>query len=434
MRKRICSSLFALLLLVGMLCSPSYASSKQKLDYLALGDSLAAGQTPNKGIDKGYADFLAQQLDEVQLLGSFDKRFAVPGYTTTNVLEDIQNNISKPDLSGKEANIQKMIADAEIITIDAGANDLLKEIKVDFSKGTLQYDPEKLKAAITTVGTNTVQIINQIRELNSNAKIYVMGYYNPFPNLSKEQTTQLLQLLQLLNTTIQEATEKFGAIYVATAEEFNVHAKDYLPNPVDIHPNKDGYLVIANSFWKSFKNNGQTIAFKDTVPSWAADEVIYLAQKGIIAGYDNGKFGANDLIQRVHSGLLIKRSIIFDDTIAPDPNYKDVNKNTYGYTTIAKLTEKGIFSGNNGYFYPSHSLTRGEMAKILVEAFHLKGSLQHTFNDVNKHWANEYIMILQANQITQGYPDGSFKPNEKITRAEFSTMLARMMNTDFRTK
>ena len=119
---------------------------------------------------------------------------------------------------------------------------------------------------------------------------------------------------------------------------------------------------------------------------------------------------------------------------APDPNYKDVTKNTYGYTTIAKLTEKGIFSGNNGYFYPSHSLTRGEMAKILVEAFHLKGSLQHTFNDVNKHWANEYIMILQANQITQGYPDGSFKPNEKITRAEFSTMLARMMNTDFRTK
>ena len=75
---------------------------------------------------------------------------------------------------------------------------------------------------------------------------------------------------------------------MATAEEFNVHAKDYLPNPADIHPNKDGYLVIANSFWKSFKNNGQTISFKDTVPSWAADEVIYLAQKGIIAGYDNG--------------------------------------------------------------------------------------------------------------------------------------------------
>ena len=50
-----------------------------------------------KSLGKGYTDYIANQLNKVELLASFDKRFAVPGYTTTDVLHDLQTNVSKPD-------------------------------------------------------------------------------------------------------------------------------------------------------------------------------------------------------------------------------------------------------------------------------------------------------------------------------------------------
>ena len=66
------------------------------------------------------------------------------------------------------------------------------------------------------------------------------------------------------------------------------------------------------------------------------------------------------------------------------------------------------------------------MAKVLVEAFQLTGGSTNSFIDISEdHWATDYISILAENQITKGYEDGTFKPNDPITRAEFSNMVAR---------
>src|SRR4051794_4953576 len=111
-------------MVMGLFLSPAMVFGKNienpKLDYVALGDSLAAGQTPNKELGKGYTDYLANQLTKVGMLASFDKRFAVSGYTTTDVLNDLQTNVSKPDPNGNTVEIQSAIKNAEIITIDGG--------------------------------------------------------------------------------------------------------------------------------------------------------------------------------------------------------------------------------------------------------------------------------------------------------------------------
>ena len=109
------------------------------------------------------------------------------------------------------------------------------------------------------------------------------------------------------------------------------------------------------------------------------EEVHYLAQKGIINGYENGAFGASDPITRLHSALLLDRAIIFSDDISPNPAYADINEGNYGYEVVARLTAEGIFSGSNQHFYPDHSLTRTEMAKIIVEAFDLVGTPHSLF-------------------------------------------------------
>ena len=76
-----------------------------------------------------------------------------------------------------------------------------------------------------------------------------MGFYYPFPYLSDNAQAQLLPLLNLLNKTIAEAGKPFQATFIPTAEAISQNPKAFLPNPLDIHPNKEGYLQLANAFW-----------------------------------------------------------------------------------------------------------------------------------------------------------------------------------------
>ncbi len=404
-----------------------FAAENEQLDYLALGDSLAAGQTPNNAIDKSYADYLASQLNKVGMLSSFDKRFAVSGYTTTDILADIETNKSVTDSSGNTADIQTAIANAEIITLDAGANDVLKQIKFDKETMKVTIDPVKVNSTIFTIGVNTSTILAKIKTLNPNADVYVMGYFNPFSILPAEYQTQFQLLLNSLNQTIENSAKLNGAAFVPTAAAFAKNTAAYMPNPLDVHPNQDGYLALANAFWKNLDINKAT-GFNDIANTTGKAAIEKLAGKGIISGYANGQFSPNDSITRAQSAIMLNRAIVYSDTPAPNPNYADVNESSFAYDVIVKMTEAGVFAGSNNHFNPSQQLTRAQMARVLVEAFALTGTTARTFNDVaSDHWAKEYISILAENGITVGYNDGGFKPNKSISRAEFSIMLAKAL-------
>ena len=298
LKRKLTKISFALIMAFVLAFSPvtalAQSTKDQKLDYLALGDSLAAGQTPDKQLGKGYTDYLANQLNKIDRLASFDKRFAVPGYTTTDLLNDLQTNVVKPGIDGNNVDIHSSIQNAELITIDIGANDLLKQIIIDQTTGALIADQQKLIAALTGVGENLVAILTQIKTLNPNANVYLMGFYNPFPYASVETKAQLNSLLNQLNLTIENAGKPFSVTFVPTANSFALNGPALLPNPQDIHPNKAGYLTLANQFWKTINVKNNTV-FNDKIPDWAKEEVNFLAERGIINGYDNGNFGAEDL-------------------------------------------------------------------------------------------------------------------------------------------
>ena len=61
--------------------------------------------------------------------------------------------------------------------------------------------------------------------------------------------------------------------------------------------------------------------------------------------------------------------------------------------SIAKMTQHGIFVGDNQYFYPDNTLTRAQMAKIFVQAFHLTGTSTHSFNDVSPNMGPQLILV-----------------------------------------
>ncbi|TSI09028.1 S-layer homology domain-containing protein [Lysinibacillus sp. BW-2-10] len=163
------------------------------------------------------------------------------------------------------------------------------------------------------------------------------------------------------------------------------------------------------------------------------EEIMFLNNKGIIYGYGNGNFGPNNPITRLQAVQMILREMGVNLKDAPNPHFKDVTPLSYGYDAIAKAAELGIISGKgDGRFDPNGTLTRGQMAIILVNAYELKGTSPYSFPDVKKsHYMYPYIDTLASHHITVGGTDGKFRPNEPLKRAHFAAFLARLLDRDF---
>lgn len=169
------------------------------------------------------------------------------------------------------------------------------------------------------------------------------------------------------------------------------------------------------------------------------EEIDYLTSKGIIKGFPDGSFKPNNPITRLQAVLMILREKgITELSGAPNPGFADVKPGSSGYEEIAKAVQLGFINGFNNakgqkVFDPKGKLTRAQMAKILVAAYDLKGSYPSDFKDVPKtSWAYSYVSTLAANNITTGYPGGTFKPNTDLSRQHFAAFMARHLDEMFK--
>lgn len=184
-----------------------------------------------------------------------------------------------------------------------------------------------------------------------------------------------------------------------------------------------------------FKTDKEAKAFTDVKDNfWAKDAIQLLNVQGVINGYDTGAFGINDEITRLQAAQMIVRDLGLSITDRPDVSFSDVKKGNYGYEFIAAIADEGIMTGDDkGKFNPKANLTRAEMAKIVVEAYKLKGDSKVSFSDVpSSHWAKDYINTLIVNDITKGYPDNTYKPGRNTTRSEFAMFLVRTKDDRFK--
>lgn len=218
---------------------------KKHVDYVALGDSLAAGYTPygkdeqgnpKKFVDgPGYPEFLKDRFEQSQYSVEL-KNYAVNGYKSKDLLIQLQNNQA----------IQEKIAAAELITIDIGANDLLYALK----------NNKNLPIALLNLHTNLREILTNIKTFNPKAEVYMMGYYNPFPYLPQEQQQPLLPLLTIVNDVIENNTVEAGYTFVPTDKIIAKKVEEYIPTN-DIHLNEAGYQLVAKEFWKAIGEQKQ---------------------------------------------------------------------------------------------------------------------------------------------------------------------------------
>ncbi|ARK24508.1 hypothetical protein SporoP37_07380 [Sporosarcina sp. P37] len=168
--------------------------------------------------------------------------------------------------------------------------------------------------------------------------------------------------------------------------------------------------------------------FKDVPPAkHFAQAVNELAERTIIGGYPDGTFKPSRSITRGQAAAIIAKMIKLDMDSVKNPHFKDVSTANGYYKAIAAMAEKGIIGGyGDGRYGPNDPIKRGQMASILVKAFDLPrdGDISNPFKDVapnTSHAAN--IMIIYKLGITTGTTPSTFSPNAAITRGQAAKMI-----------
>ncbi|REB08521.1 cell wall hydrolase [Sporosarcina sp. BI001-red] len=154
----------------------------------------------------------------------------------------------------------------------------------------------------------------------------------------------------------------------------------------------------------------------------AQAEIYYLVEGGITSGVSETRFVPEQQVTRVQAAAMLGRTLNLNGEQRAT-NFKDVGKNNFASGYIQQLVDKKIISGYaDGSFKPNNTLSRGEMALLIG----------HTF-DYNASSVSVAAGSLISKGISQGVADGSFGVSQSINRGDFAVFLARSINADFRT-
>lgn len=154
--------------------------------------------------------------------------------------------------------------------------------------------------------------------------------------------------------------------------------------------------------------------------------ILRMAAEGVITGYDDGTFRPTLSVTRAQLATLLVRQL--DLELDGDvPTFDDVAKDHPHAKTIAIAASHGVVSGyDDGTFRPERDLTRAQAATMLVRAFEVAEADGHDFTDVGDSVHAEAIAAAAAHGMVGGYDDGTFRPDEALTRAQIATILDRL--------
>lgn len=148
-----------------------------------------------------------------------------------------------------------------------------------------------------------------------------------------------------------------------------------------------------------------------------------------VQGYPNGTVKPAGNITRAETAAILFR--LMDDAsrktyYSTKSGFRDVASGSWYNTYVATLNNASVITdSSNGYFRPNEAITRAELAAMLAKFSETTGAANY-FNDVSvKYWAANAIAICAKLGWITGYPDGTFRPDKNVTRAELMAMINR---------
>ena len=160
---------------------------------------------------------------------------------------------------------------------------------------------------------------------------------------------------------------------------------------------------------------------RDLDGHWASNVINEWFDKGLAGGYPDDTFRPNANITRAEFMTLVNNA--FEKTSEIQINFSDVKSNDWYYKTVQKALAAGYIGGYpDGTIRPNQAITRQEAAVVIskIKMLIQKDISKAPFNDdkMISDWSKDYVNAVVTAHIMNGYPDNTFKPNEKISRAE----------------
>ena len=150
-----------------------------------------------------------------------------------------------------------------------------------------------------------------------------------------------------------------------------------------------------------------------------------------VIGYPDGKVHPEGNISRAETATIFFRLLkadIRDGNLTADNEFSDVSDGQWHNKAVSTMAKLGIVKGRRAdCFDPNASITRAEFAAICARFNTKPVENSSSFSDISGHWAENEIERAAAFGWISGYPDGTFRPDARITRAEAMTMINRVL-------
>ncbi len=389
-------------------CEPRTANNRDMAFYYA-------DQTWQEMKEGGYHLFSIAVKDGSAGAGNADDSHSFMNYLNGGVIlnfSDIKNDIFYAVGAGSVVE-DKMGADFDFVpgslklTVDGealdskvdgdttyfGAKDATEEIGSDNYRFKVECDSANDKFT-WTINENVsnfapVQLSYQVKLVNANT---AAGTY------------------KVLTNEYAKLTPKNSAGQVGTELAFN--------NP------EVSYTVSGGGGGGSHK---PTVTIPDDVPTGLNGKDHY----AYVVGYPDGLVYPQKNITRAEVATIFFR-LLEDETreanMTKSNGYNDMKDGAWYTCAVSTLSKMGIIKGyEDGSFKPDASISRAEFAAIAARFDPDGDKTPATFSDVSSHWAKDEISIAANHGWIKGYEDGSFKPDQKITRAETMTLVNRVL-------
>ena len=274
---------------------------------------------------------------------------------------------------------------------------LIKYVSSNSDRGTVSPDMEVL-----TIRKDNK---NVVPTANGSTATRIGSSRNYFSNWTDEVNNKTINDATLTADTIKKAIEnaKGGDVYTFTANFDRSSGGSNRPKP-------------------------PVVEIPDDVPTGLNGKDHY----AYIIGYGNNDVRPQNKITRAEVATIFFR-LLTDETrtanMTKSNGYNDVKDGDWFCCAVSTLSKMGIIKGyEDGSFKPNDPISRAEFAAIAARFDPDGDKTSATFADVTSHWAKDEISIAANHGWIKGYEDGSFKPDQKITRAETMTLVNRVLN------
>jgi hypothetical protein len=179
---------------------------------------------------------------------------------------------------------------------------------------------------------------------------------------------------------------------------------------------------------------GPTPATRDMQPATKNNLTIPMSQwhQAYLLGFADGEVRPEQNITRAEVATIFFRLLDDDYRVKAwetQNKFSDVNEGEWFNNAVSTMTNAGILNGRyDGLFVPDDQITRGEFAAVAARFTDSTFEGENVFSDTQGHWAENYINISNERGWVRGNGDGTFRPENHITRAEVATIINRMLN------